>query len=104
MTNKEMLMQNDGLLGRVLNRQVFAWPEESPTTIRKKIALRAQNAAEEKIITLNQSIALKPSSVIEKVSPRADSWQYLQLLGHITLKWMSRLSVFSNLPLVKKPI
>lgn len=86
--NKEILATSENLLRRLLSRRLFPWPEEKQTTVGEKIAASAQQEAKETITTLNQELTLSPRAVIDKVTPRAESWQFEALLDHIKLKWL----------------
>jgi len=70
------------LLGRLMKRRVFLWPEENQATIGELVENNVQQEARQRIETLNQSINLSPQKVLEKVRPRAESWQFGELLDH----------------------
>lgn len=93
----------EDLLGRLLDRLTFPWSEEEQMTIREKITAEAGKEANEKIARLTQDFAISPLNVVEKIRPRAASWQLEKLLGHTWLKRIIRLSFSSNLFLTKKP-
>ena len=94
--NKERLQTEQDLMEWLMGREVFSWPEEGKSTIREIIFQNASQEAKEKITTLNQEIRLSPQVVIEKFKPRAESWQFGELLDHIKLKREQRLSSFWN--------
>lgn len=104
MNNKEKLPVKDDLFGRLLNRQLFPWPNESSSTINNKIRKSAKNEAKSTIEALSRNLKLSPRSVLDKVLPRATSWQFPELLDHIMLKRAYRLGNFLNLSLEKKTV
>ncbi|MDP3955341.1 MAG: hypothetical protein Q8Q15_03200 [bacterium] len=79
-------LNNTNLLGRLLNRPVFAWTEEQQTTFRQKIMTNSQREAVERVNTVSQDITLSPTKVIEKIRSKVDSWQTEKLLDHSKLK------------------
>ena len=93
----EQPKNKENLLGLVLNRPMFPWPESPQITIQECIERSSLEEAKEKLEELNQNQEITPLRVITKVSPRAESWQFSSLLDHMSPKQMFRLGNFSNL-------
>lgn len=82
MNRKESPIIRENLLGRLVNRQVFSWPGEKQSTIQEKINFYAQLEAKQKMLALNQALTSSPKTALQKVRPRAESWQFGELLDH----------------------
>ncbi len=79
---KEVIMEDrNSFREMVSKRKVFFGEEEKPQTIEEVLSIRALEEAREKLNTLNTDISLNAQSIVNKVRPRAASWQIGGLLG-----------------------
>ena len=78
---KERMPEQDSSLSIVLNRVAFSWEDrEQPLTIEEILITRVREEAQDKLGTLNTRLVLNSQSVVDKVRPRAESWQISNLL------------------------
>lgn len=87
-----MLIINNSCLSRLLNRPAFAWKESKRETIEERLEKSSSEEARGRIAALNEAQILTPKQVLEKVQPRAASWDFKTLLDHSGLKRIFRLS------------
>lgn len=80
--NKEQLV-TENLFYRLLPSPTFSWDRESSLTIGKKISMESRLEAKADIEEIKRNQSLSPSSAINKITPRALSWQYTKFLDHI---------------------
>lgn len=95
--NKERLTIPNNLLQRLLESRVFAWNLKTSITINDYLFNSARKRSKDRIVTLEQDLTVSPKTAIQKVKPRAETWQYAKLLDHTLLKRIFRLSYFFNL-------
>lgn len=77
---KQEVIDTDQLLRRLLARPTFQWDNSEPATIEQVIKASSQAEARKQITLLNKDSQLTSSSVMDKVTPRAASWQFQDLL------------------------
>lgn len=68
------------LLASIKERQTFSWGESRDWTIEDVIQQRAWKEATDKLSVINARIALNSRTVVDKVKPRAATWQITDLL------------------------
>lgn len=77
---RENMPSQDSPLGKILDRRAFAWENGEQPAIRDVLLTRAREEAKEKLIIVNNGLALSPKSVLGRVKPRAQSWQIADLM------------------------
>lgn len=79
---------NEKLYQRFQEALTFPW-DGNKTTIQKLIINQAKDTTAKSIAELTQNLKLKSYDLINRLKPRAESWQASKLLDHIWLWEMS---------------
>jgi hypothetical protein len=69
---------------RLLDRKLFSWGGQA-LTLKQAIFSNASRKAQEVVSSTNLASSTSPQAIIDKVSPRAESWGYLNYLDHFKL-------------------
>ncbi len=77
---REQTTNIDILLRRLLDRPTFHWRSTGGASIEQMIVNSSQTEAQEQLVLLQANSQLAPLNIIDKVSPRASSWNFQELL------------------------
>mgnify|MGYP001589503444 FL=1 len=93
--NRKEIINIDVLFGRLLDRQLFPW-ENDTVTIYQSILESSQVETRDTIDKLKQFSNITANTVIDKIRGRAESWDYNKYLDHLRLFVTPHLRTFQR--------